>query len=193
VNWTSNPPFKLDEKKTTAEGAMLTATPANEYEKLVISVTDISVPSFARSVAETGFGNVRENDHVSPGALQVLVGAPLPQTPAPEMVAESARAPIAPRAASPSIIPKRQIYLRIISPFPAQSKRPKDAWPGPAAEEQSIRQSVLQIESTSFLFSNNLREPDKLVQAIRPAWRRSNLEMFYFVYVCAGGTLSATG
>ena len=42
-------------------------TPANEYEKLVMSVTDISVPSFTRSVAETGFGKMRENDHVSPG------------------------------------------------------------------------------------------------------------------------------
>src|SRR3989442_6739920 len=121
VNWTSNPPFKSDEKKTTAEGAMLTTTPANEYEKLVMSVTDISVPSFTRSVAETGFGKMRENDHVSPGALQVLVGAPLPQTPEPEMVAESARAPAAPRAASPSIIPKRQRCLRINLPIPALS------------------------------------------------------------------------
>jgi hypothetical protein len=113
VKSTSNPPFSLDGKKIRPEGAMLTGTPFNAYVKLLISVTSISdVPLSA--VAGTGFDIVSENDHASPGALQLLVGALLPQTPEPEIVAESALALTAPTAIIPSTSATRQRYLRMV-------------------------------------------------------------------------------
>src|SRR5439155_1949891 len=115
VNWISNPPFSIDGKKTTAEGAMFTANPLRVKAKLLIAVVSIS-PVPLRLIAGAGFGNVMDSDQVSLGALQLLVAAPLRQTPVPVIVAESALAPATPNVTMnrPSIIVKTQGHLRMI-------------------------------------------------------------------------------
>ena len=77
---------------------MFTAAPLKENEKLLIAVVMNSVfCGGSKKLTGVGFGTVKENAQVPPGALQLLTGAPLPHVPLPENVVESALVVIVPK------------------------------------------------------------------------------------------------
>ena len=78
-------------------GGMFTAAPLRMYEKLLIAVVTSSAGSPLKKLTGVGFGRVNENDQVSLGALQLVIGAPVPQIPLPEIVVESALAVAGPK------------------------------------------------------------------------------------------------
>lgn len=94
----SNPPLNtppgIDGTKRISSRVSFTGAPFSIKLKFMISPGSTS-SVLPKAVAGVGFATVNENDHVSPGALQLLIAAPAPQVPLAETLIESALAPAA--------------------------------------------------------------------------------------------------